>query len=425
MTARPVCSKLGCGVASSPRLPSPLPDAALARSPDDPVRTVIAVVFAVALLFAGTACDEGGDVVTAAPPVPLAEVPPPIPTSEWVSMVESLSETGGYFDTDNLVSNESSFLNVLGPMRRLGVYGGVYLGVGPDQNFSYMAQQRPALAFILDIRRDNLLQHLLFKALFHEASTRVEYLSLLLGVAAPGDAGWETASVDAILEWVSAAPGGEGSDEASLAWERILERVRTFGLTLDEADEVTLQRFHDEFVRRGLDLRFTTLGQPPLPFFPTFGELLAARDLSGEEGSYLANHGDFVYLKGLQEANRVVPVVGDLAGDRALRSIGDQVRQRDLVVRAFYVSNVEFYLAGDGTFARFAETVAALPMDDFSVIVRSVFPQGLVRRHPQAQPGDYSTQVLVRMVDLRDAVEAGGYGGYWDVVTRDAVDPGG
>lgn len=361
-------------------------------------------------------------------PTPPSTVPAAIPAAEWVALVDSLSEPGGYFDTDNLVSNESSFLNVLGPMRRLGVYGGAYVGVGPDQNFSYMAQQRPELAFILDIRRDNLLQHLLFKALFHEAGSRAEYLSLLLGVAAPTDAdgegGWNEAGIDGILAWVAAAPGGEGTPEADSARARVAARVETFGLDLSDDDRDTIRRFHDEFVRRGLELRFTTLGQTPLPFYPTFGELLAARDLAGEAGSYLASRSDFLYLKALQEANRVIPVVGDLAGPRALAAVGEEVRKRNLVVRAFYVSNVEFYLAGDGTFARFAETVAALPMDEFSVIIRSVFPQGLVRRHPQAQPGDYSTQVLVRMTDVREAVQAGGYGSYWDVVTRDAVDPG-
>ncbi len=379
-------------------------------------------------LLALWACGDNGGAAVADLPTPPSTVPAAIPAAEWVALVDSLSEPGGYFDTDNLVSNESSFLNVLGPMRRLGVYGGAYVGVGPDQNFSYMAQQRPELAFILDIRRDNLLQHLLFKALFHEAGSRAEYLSLLLGVAAPtdddGEGGWTEAGIDGILEWVAAAPGGEGTPEADSARARVLARVETFGLDLSDDDLDTIRRFHDEFVRRGLELRFTTLGQTPLPFYPTFGELLAARDLAGEAGSYLASRSDFVYLKALQEANRVIPVVGDLAGPRALAAVGEEVRKRNLVVRAFYVSNVEFYLAGDGSFARFAETVADLPMDDFSVIIRSVFPQGLVRRHPQAQPGDYSTQVLVRMTDVREAVEAGGYGSYWDVVTRDAVDPG-
>jgi hypothetical protein len=231
--------------------------------------------------------------------------------------------------------------------------------------------------------------------------------------------------IDEILTRVAAAPGGEGSPEAEEATRRVTGRVDSFGLALSDEDRATIRRFHDEFIRQGLDLRFTTLGQPPRPFYPTFGELLAARDLAGQAGSYLARSDDFTYLKALQEANRVIPVVGDLAGTKAVRAIGEEVRARGLTVRAFYVSNVEFFLAQDGTFERFAETIAGLPMDEYSVLIRSVFPQGLVRRHPQAQPGDYSTQVLVRMRDVSEAVRAGGYGSYWDVVTRDAVDPGG
>ena len=44
---------------------------------------------------------------------------------------------------------------------------------------------RPTIAFIIDIRRDNLLLHLLFKALFSAARNRVEYLGLLTGRALP------------------------------------------------------------------------------------------------------------------------------------------------------------------------------------------------------------------------------------------------
>ncbi len=383
------------------------------------------LVACLVLAWAPGACGDGSGQETAVRPTPRQTVPAAIATREWVAMVESISEPGGYFDTDNLVSNESSFLNVLGPMRRLSVYGGAYVGVGPDQNFSYMAQQRPEIAFILDIRRDNLLQHLLFKALFHEANSRVEYLALLLGVAAPDDIeAFRDAGIDEILAWIAEAPGGADTPRADSVLERITERVGQFGLLLSEQDLATIRRFHLEFIRQGLDLRFTTLGEPARPFYPTFGELLAARDLDGRAGSYLARRDDFIYLKALQEANRVVPVVGDLAGPRALKGIGDEVRARGLTVRAFYVSNVEFYLDAGG-FERFIEAAAALPMDEYSVLIRSVFPQGLVRRHPQAQPGDYSTQVLVRLTDLRDAVAAGGYESYWDAVTRDAVDPGG
>ena len=74
---------------------------------------------------------------------------------------------------------------MLPDLDRAGVRGGVYVGVGPDQNFSYIAHIRPALAVIVDIRRDNLLLHLLFKALFAASPTRAAYLALLFGRAPP------------------------------------------------------------------------------------------------------------------------------------------------------------------------------------------------------------------------------------------------
>src|SRR5437870_11452395 len=86
--------------------------------------------------------------------------------SNFANLIERLSEPGGYFDSDNLISNEASYLHVLGKMRKMGVTGGAYIGVGPDQSFSYITQIRPRIAFMIDIRRDNLLQHFFFKALF-------------------------------------------------------------------------------------------------------------------------------------------------------------------------------------------------------------------------------------------------------------------
>src|SRR5919109_3135190 len=59
--------------------------------------------------------------------------------SAFARLIQRLSEPGGYFDSDNLISNETSYLHVLDRMREFGAQGGVYVGVGPDQNFSYIA----------------------------------------------------------------------------------------------------------------------------------------------------------------------------------------------------------------------------------------------------------------------------------------------
>jgi hypothetical protein len=132
--------------------------------------------------------------------------PPVADVSSFASQVAALSEPGGYFDTDNLISNERSYLQVIPDLRKSGVRGGAYVGVGPDQNFSYIAAVRPSIAFIIDIRRDNLLLHLLFKALFQVARTRIEYLTLLVGRQPPARLDpWPQAPIEKIVAYIDAA----------------------------------------------------------------------------------------------------------------------------------------------------------------------------------------------------------------------------
>ena len=63
--------------------------------------------------------------------------------------------------------------------------GGVYLGVAPDQNFTYIVATAPRLAFIVDIRRGNLLQHLMYKAIFELSVDRAEFVSRLFSKRRP------------------------------------------------------------------------------------------------------------------------------------------------------------------------------------------------------------------------------------------------
>ena len=63
--------------------------------------------------------------------------------------------------------------------------GGVYIGVGPEQNFTYIARLRPSTAFIIDIRRENRSLHLLYKALFEISRDRADFVSRLFSPARP------------------------------------------------------------------------------------------------------------------------------------------------------------------------------------------------------------------------------------------------
>ena len=96
------------------------------------------------------------------------------------------------FRSDNFVSNEITFQWVIPDLLRTTKPGGVYLGVGPDQNFTYIVALKPKIAFIFDIRRQNMLTHLMYKALIEQSTDRADFVSRLF--ARPRPTGLDTAS---------------------------------------------------------------------------------------------------------------------------------------------------------------------------------------------------------------------------------------
>jgi hypothetical protein len=310
---------------------------------------------------------------------------------------------------------------VVGALRRLDVSGGAYIGVGPGQNFSYIAAIRPKIAFILDIRRDNLLQQLMFKALFESASDRIRYLCLLTGRPLPDELdGWESAPIEELLEHVDRTAPTPASVRAAV--DSVESRLGRFGIELDEQDLTTIRRFHGAFIRSGLDLQFQTHGRAPLWYYPTLRQLLLETDLEGERVNYLATEADYRYLRELSERNLIIPVVGDFAGGHALPAIGRYIEAQGEEVSAFYTSNVEFYLMGNGVFDRFAASVAELPRAYNAVIIRSVFRGPFGNRHPQRQPGYYSTQTLQPISEFVAVLDEGGFRSYSELVTRGSLD---
>ena len=335
----------------------------------------------------------------------------------FAALVERLSESGGYFDTDNLISNESSYLHVMGRLAEVGVRGGAFIGVGPDQNFSYIAQVRPSIAFIIDIRRDNLLEHLFFKALFHLSETRVEYLSLMVGREAPADPReWTGSPIAELVQYVDSAP--VESSIAESARRRVRESVVTFGVPLDERDLEMIDFVHTSFIEAGVRLQFTSHNRAPNFYYPTYEALLLETDLTGRQSNYLADEEDFSFLRSMEMEGLIVPVVGDLSGDHALLEVGRVIAERGEVVSAFYTSNVEFYLMGSGSFDRFARNATALPRNERSVIIRSVFRTRL----PQSVPGYMSTQLLQLLDRFSTEYERGEIVSYRDLITKGVLE---
>jgi hypothetical protein len=339
--------------------------------------------------------------------------------TSFAGLVARLSEPGGYFDSDNLISNEASYLHVIGALRERGTRGGAYVGVGPDQNFSYIAEIRPEVAFIIDIRRDNLLHHLLFRAIFANATNRLDYLCLLFGRDAPGQlVGWNDAPLTDMVEYIDAMPFSNDAFEA--AHERVHSALGGFGVPLDPADLATIRRFHAAFATAGLDLRFTSRGRISRPYYPDYRQLLLETDRTGSRANYLADRERFDFLRTMQHEGRIIPVVGNLAGDHALAAIGREITRRELRLSLLYTSNVEYYLMLDRTFDTFARTVAAsFPFDARSVIVRSYFSRGLP--HPQSVAGYYATQVAEPVEAFVAETGRSGYASYYDLVSRNVL----
>src|SRR5579862_1900219 len=104
---------------------------------------------------------------------------------QFWDLTEQASEPNGEFQSDNFLSNERGYQVVIPDLIAAAPAGRVYLGVGPEQNYPYIIALKPALAVIFDVRRGNLHEQLLYKALFEMSADRAEFLSRLFSRKQP------------------------------------------------------------------------------------------------------------------------------------------------------------------------------------------------------------------------------------------------
>src|SRR5713101_3424165 len=125
---------------------------------------------------------------TSVAPLPVAadSLPSKLTDQEYWKLVTDFSEPNGFFRSDNLLSNESYFQQVIPPLLSAARTGRVYMGVGPEQNFTYIVALKPAMVFIVDIRRGNLDLQMMYKALFELSEDRAEFVGRLFARKRPG-----------------------------------------------------------------------------------------------------------------------------------------------------------------------------------------------------------------------------------------------
>jgi len=294
------------------------------------------------------------------------QLPTAIDDREFWRLITTISETGGNFP-QQFMSNEDSAQFVVPSLKQATKPGGVYIGVGSEQNFTYIAAIRPRLAFVIDIRRDNVFEHLMYKALFELSENRADFISRLFARQRPDGLNAGT-GVKALFDAYRTNEADPSLYEENL--RAVLDRLtKEHGFPLTEADRVA--------VTQALNA-FRTAGPYSLKGFgdttnPTYAELMSTTDLTGNLQSYLASEENYRIVRDLQRQNLIVPVVGDFAGDKALVEIGRYVRDRGAIVNTFYVSNVERYLFDQGVRGKqFYANVSTLPADASSTFIRAV-----------------------------------------------------
>jgi hypothetical protein len=297
-------------------------------------------------------------------------LPSQIADDEYWRIVTSLSERPGSFPSDNLLSNERSLQAVIPELVQISKQNGVFLGVGPEQNFTYIAALQPRMAFILDIRRGNLDLHLMYKALFELSADRAEFVSRLFSKRRPSglDSG---SSVTEIFDAYAAEESTESLYVENLR-AVVTHLTKTHGFSLSADDMLRLQRTHRAFYVHGPNIRYSSTRNGGRRDEPTYRDLMLATDGTGHERGYLATEDAFGFVKDLEDRNLIIPLIGNLAGPKTVRAVGQYLAAKGSTVSAFYVSNVEEYLRRDGSWKTFCANVAALPLDETSTFIRSV-----------------------------------------------------
>lgn len=306
----------------------------------------------------------------------VVETPTRMTDAEFWKLSADISEPNGDFQSDNLLSNEMGFQTIIPDLKKL-VKPGVYMGVGPEQNFTYIANLQPKMVFITDIRRGNLELHLMYKALFEMSGDRADFVGMLFGKKRP-EGLTRTSSVAEIFAKYDAAP--VSAEVHAETWKRVIDHLtkapHTLPLAKDDIDGI--QYVFDSFYAYGTAINYRSSGVGG-GFgggqWATYESLMLTNDGAGVERSYLANDQLFGFMKDLESRNLLVPTVGNFAGPKALRAVGRYIREHGETVQAFYLSNVEDYLGG-GLWQSFCSNVASLPLTDSSMFIYGARPAG-------------------------------------------------
>lgn len=308
--------------------------------------------------------------LTGTPLFQAGTLPAQLTDAEFWRLVTEFSEPSGEYAYQNFVSNENTLQRIIPPTKRAIKPGGVFIGVGPEQNFTYASALQSKMAFVVDIRRQNMIVHLMYKALFEMSATRTEFMMNLFSRRPPGIVS-DRMNIAQAFDAFQRNPADPVLQARSVA--AIKATLARHGFTLPPEDLARIDYIHEVFYKGGPNIAYDFMSESPpstIPY-PTYLVLMNGTDATGQNWSFLATEDNYKFVREMQRRNMIVPLVGDFAGPKALRSIADYLKAHNTNVAAFYISNVELYL-NPQQLQTFYASIAALPYDGSSILMRFV-----------------------------------------------------
>jgi len=348
-------------------------------------------------------------------------LPAQLTDAEFWRMVTDFSEPGGAFPYENFVSNEGKLQTVIPALKRMTKSGGAYIGVGPEQNFTLASALQSKMAFVIDIRRQNMLELLMYKALFEMSPNRADFVSRLFSRRRPSGLD-DKASADALF--AAYEPVKADADFYVQNLQDIKNSIAAHKFQLSSDDLLKIDYVYQVFYRAGASINYAFASATPGGNSPSYRENMTATDTTGRNWSYLASEENFQYIREMQRKNMIVPLVGDFAGPSAIRNVGRYLKDHNTIVSAFYVSNVEGYLDAK-TNQDFYASTATLPIDASSTFIRfidGVHQSSMMPSWWRSGASPTGPMLVSPMVDLVNPIKAGLHPSYEEMV-RTMPDP--
>lgn len=227
--------------------------------------------------------------------------------------------------------------------------GGAYVGIGSDQNFSYIAEARARWAWVMDYDPRVVKHHRRLRALILAADTPDQFVALF----SPDK---ERQAADII-----SAAYPDDPDLKQLRWGYVATRDELFAY-------------------------FTKQRQ-------------ARGQGKGAEFGWLRTEQAYRYIRTLYQQGRLRAVAGDLLREGAMQSIAQAARDLGVPVRIYYTSNAPTAWGAQITDA-YRANVLALPFDEQSLVLRTTDGGGSLRQktkwHHNVQWGRHMHERLRR-----------------------------